>query len=52
LTGPGLRDLAEDSVKATARSLRAKSVPAKTRRRPASAGCVCYRCAERSGRRR
>jgi hypothetical protein len=52
LTGPGLRKLAEVSVKATARSLRPESLPAKTRRQPASARCVRYRRAERSGRRR
>jgi hypothetical protein len=42
LTGPGLRGLAEVLVKATARSLRAESLPAKTRKQPASAGCVRY----------
>ena len=52
LTGPGLRGLAEVAVKATARSLRPESLPAKTRRQPATPGCVRHRRAEASGRRR
>src|SRR5262249_40792475 len=52
LTGPGLRNLAEVSVKATARSLRAESLPAKTRRQPATPGCARSRRVARSGRRR
>jgi hypothetical protein len=48
LTGPGLRDLAEVLVTATARSPRPESVPAKTRRQPYSARCVRYGRAEKA----